>query len=233
MNTEKNIALIEKLRIYRSHSTSIDYSKNKFLLDFRSQKYFMHKGQKLPKVHSTVNKLLDVMVSMILVEGSKRVLEIGTLYGYSTLHFAYALSQTGGTVDTVDLRVPKRKWHDGQIVENIHESALHFAEESQLRDIINFHSGSSTEILPDMVFNDGPQYDLIFIDGSHSRYVVTLDLLNSINLLSKDGIIFFDDVSEGIAVKDFHHGGPNSILPSLIGKFGIVPFTGNTLALTK
>jgi predicted O-methyltransferase YrrM len=78
---------------------------------------------------------------------------------------------------------------------------------------------------------EGREYDLVFIDGSHSRYTVTLDIINSVNLIRAGGIIVLDDVSEGIAVKDFHHGGPNSVLPALLasGRFDLISPSQNTM----
>ena len=38
------------------------------------------------------------------------------------------------------------------------------------------------------------KFDLIWIDGAHGHPVVTVDILNSLRLLNKDGLIACDDI---------------------------------------
>lgn len=211
-----------------------EFPRNQHTLAMRNSKTIDNFGQILPNVHRSSNDLCDLISATIVTNKLKSLLEIGTLFGYSTLHLAEAAGYVNGHLDSIDLRVAERKWMNGETVKNIHLLAEKYIKDAGLSDHITLWSGRSDSIMSQFVM-EGRSYDLIFIDGSHSRYVVTLDLLNSLNLLSDHGFIFMDDVSEGIAVKDFHHGGPNSILPSMIasGRFNIVTLSSNTLVLTR
>jgi predicted O-methyltransferase YrrM len=207
---------------------------NDLTLQLRRTRKFEHNGVSLDTGHRMADKMCDLIGGLIRSAGFKRGLEIGTLFGFSTLHLAEALQANGGNLTTVDLRVAKRRWHSGQEVENIHLAAERFIADAGYKSCVRFLAGDSTNVLPSL-FLDGESFDFVLIDGSHSRYVVTLDFLNARNLITDDGIIIMDDISEGIAVKDFHHGGPNSILPALYarGEFEMLPISGNVMLLQK
>ena len=224
--------LVLKIRQAKKWCGDNDFPSNKLTRELRVAQFFEHMGQMVPNVHRSSNELCDSIVGCIMTLKLKKVLEIGTLFGYSTLHLAEAAAMVGGHVVTVDLRVSERKWQNGEVVKDIHLAAEKNIQNAGFGKVVTFMAGRSEQILSQLVLA-GEQFDLIFIDGSHSRYVVTLDLLNSINLISPGGLIFLDDISEGIAVKDFHHGGPNSIIPPLIaaGRFDILLLSSNTMVL--
>ena len=54
---------------------------------------------------------------------------------------------------------------------------------------INFFPMNSLKLL-----NHKKKYDLIWIDGAHGYPVVCIDIINSINILNKNGLILCDDV---------------------------------------
>ena len=224
--------LVLEIRRAKKWCSENDFPSNKLTRDLRVAQFIEHMGQMLPNVHRSSNELCDSIAGCIVTLKLKNILEIGTLFGYSTLHLAEAATLVGGSLVTVDLRVSERKWQNGAVVKDIHLAAERNIQNAGLSDIVTFMAGRSEQILSQLVL-DGKQFDLIFIDGSHSRYVVTLDLLNSINLISPGGLIFLDDISEGIAVKDFHHGGPNSIIPPLLaaGRFDMLLLSANTMVL--
>ena len=224
--------LVLKIRQAKKWCGDNDFPSNKLTRELRVAQFFEHMGQMVPNVHRSSNELCDSIVGCIMTLKLKKVLEIGTLFGYSTLHLAEAAAMVGGHVVTVHLRVSERKWQNGEVVKDIHLAAEKNIQNAGFGKVVTFMAGRSEQILSQLVLA-GEQFDLIFIDGSHSRYVVTLDLLNSINLISPGGLIFLDDISEGIAVKDFHHGGPNSIIPPLIaaGRFDILLLSSNTMVL--
>lgn len=232
MNKHGLDALVLNFHSSKRWSADSNFPQNPVTRKIRGSTVFDHMGQILPNVHRASNELCDTIAGFIVTQGLKRVLEIGTLFGYSTLHLAEAAKSIGGHVTTVDLRVPERKWQNGEIVKNIHLTAEKNIEDAGFKDVVSFKAGRSEQILTEFVL-DGEKFDLIFIDGSHSRYVVTIDLLNSLNLLSFNGYIFLDDVSEAIAVKDFHHGGPNSIIPTLLasGRYHLLMLSSNTMLL--
>lgn len=226
--------LVQILKESKEWIAANKFPENKTTRTLRQEKSFVHQGVRLGTLHRTLDQLCDLMAGVIVTRSMKRVLEIGTLFAYSTLHLAEATSKVvgGGTVDTIDYRLPKRKWATGEEVVNIHEAALKFTNEAGYDDVIKFHSGRSDALMPEMV-DDGRKFDLIFIDGSHSKYVVALDVINSINLLEDGGLIFMDDIGENIATKN--NGGPNEVVLSLLasGQFDILPISANTLVFGR
>jgi predicted O-methyltransferase YrrM len=226
------VDLIRDIKRAQNWCRANAFPSNRAVRELRAAQYFDHMGQLLPNVHRSSDELCDIIAGCIVTLKLKRSLEIGTLFGYSTLHMAEAASQVAGRVVTVDLRVPERKWQNGEVVRDIHLSAEKNIRAAGFGKVVSFVAGRSEQILSKFVM-EGEHFDLIFIDGSHSRYVVTLDLLNALNLISPGGLVFLDDVSEGIALKDFHYGGPNSLIPSLIGggRFDMLLLSSNTMVL--
>lgn len=224
--------LIEIVNSARTWLTTANFPANELVRRLRTSNFIEHNGAQLKNMHRSEVELCDLLAALVATRECRAVLEIGTLFGFSTLHIAEAIRMTGGRVRTVDMRVAKRKWGTGEEVENIHDLALRLAKESGLDPYIDFVSGRSDVVMPKLAL-EGHQFDLVFIDGSHSRYVVTLDVLNAINLLSEGGLIVFDDISENVALRDYNHGGPNSILAPFIasGCFHMLPLTYNTLLM--
>jgi predicted O-methyltransferase YrrM len=224
--------MIDRVETARAWLSNNSFPENEVTRRMRASKHFEHDGQMLLTAHRTPDTLCDLMCAWGITNGYTSYLEIGTLFGYSTLHFAESAKRTGGRLATVDLRLHERVWHTGETVRDIHTAAEKFIREAGLDDVVDFHEGRSEAVLSQFVL-ERRSFDLIFIDGSHSRFVVTLDVLNALNLISDNGVIFMDDISESIAVKDTFHGGPNSILPAFIasGRFDIIMPTPATLAM--
>lgn len=224
--------LIDAVNVARHWCSKNGFPKNPVTRRLRSQEFIEHRGVKLKNAHRSANDLCDFLMGIIATQKYKRILEIGTLFGFSTLHLAEAAALNNGRVTTIDLRVRKRTWVTGETVEDIHELALKYADESDLAKRIVFMSGRSETILAQQVL-DGERFDLVFIDGSHSKYVVILDLINALNLLTPNGLIVFDDVSQNVALREYNHGGPNSLLPDLLASqnFDMLALSYNTMVL--
>lgn len=224
--------LVRMVREAKEWLSRAEFPRNETVRSLRSQEFIEHNGVQLKNMHRSETELCDLIAALVVTRGYRSVLEIGTLFGFSALHIAEALDRTGGKLRTVDMRVAKRKWGTGEEVENIHELAIRLAKDANLEHRIDFVSGRSDVVMPRLVL-DEHQYDIVFIDGSHSRYVVTLDVLNAINLLADGGVVVFDDVSENVALRDYNHGGPNSILAPFIasGQFHMLPLSYNTLLM--
>jgi len=108
--------------------------------------------------------------------GMRRVLEIGTSYGYSSLWLAAAAQAVGGHVDTLELS-PERAAAAGE----------HFRR-AGLSDVITQHKGDAMQLLPQL---PGP-YDFIFIDAEKDDYEHYLDL--ALGKAALGGIIMADNV---------------------------------------
>jgi predicted O-methyltransferase YrrM len=123
----------------------------------------------------------------------KRVLEIGTHVGASTVYIASALRQfvDGGeltTADIVDVNGPKAAWKSlrmpGPPARYISDLGL---------------EGNTTFVAKpaaDMLQTSGP-YDLIFLDGDHSPRAVYREISAALRILSPPGVIVLHDFYPG------------------------------------
>jgi len=106
--------------------------------------------------------------------GAKRVLELGTFTGYSSLSMARGLSD-GGCVITCDVN------------EETNAIARRYAEEAGLADRIEYRLGAGLDTLADL---DGP-FDLIFIDADKENYRNYYDAV--LPKLAPDGLLLADN----------------------------------------
>ena len=113
------------------------------------------------------------MISKIIKP--KKILEIGTFTGYSTLCLAEGL-ETEGEIDTIDNNYELKK------IQN------YFFNLSKLQDKINQFTCDAIEILPKLK----DTYDLIFLDADKKNYLNYLNLI--VPLLSKKGVLISDNV---------------------------------------
>ena len=106
---------------------------------------------------------------------ARRVLEIGTFTGYSSICMASALPPDGRIV-TVDVNVETT------------EIAQRYATEAGVVDRIDYQLGPATEILPAL---DGP-FDLVFIDADKEGYVDYYEA--ALPKLAENGLMIADNV---------------------------------------
>jgi predicted O-methyltransferase YrrM len=92
---------------------------------------------------------------------AKRILEIGTSYGYSTLWFAEAARQTGGKVITLELVSYKQDYARAALAR------------AGLADVVEFRLGDAVETIRAL---EGP-FDLVLIDLWKDLYIPCLDLV--------------------------------------------------------
>ena len=108
----------------------------------------------------------------------KKILEVGTFTGYSSITMGLALPNTG-SVTCLD----KNK------ITN--ETALKFIKKANLQKKINVILGPALNSLKKFI-KSNEKYDLIFIDADKENYKNYFDL--SIKLLHKNGYIIIDNV---------------------------------------
>ena len=113
------------------------------------------------------------MISKIM--RPKKVLEIGTFTGYSTLCLAEGLKKQG-TIDTIDNNFEFKK------IQN------YFFKLSKLQNQIRQFTCDAIEILPKLK----DKYDLIFLDADKRNYLNYLNYI--IPLLRKKGMLISDNV---------------------------------------
>ena len=104
-------------------------------------------------VSAAQGKLLNILARMM---GAKRILEIGTLGGYSTIWLARAL-QPGGQVVTLELE-PRHA-----------EVARANLANAGLTDVVDIRIGPALESLEAIAREAGGPFDLVFIDADKSN----------------------------------------------------------------
>lgn len=134
------------------------------------------------QVPPTLGKLLHILVRSI---GASKVLEIGTLGGYSAIWMARAL-KPGGRLLSLDIS-PE---HAAVARQNF--------ERAGLSDCIEVRVGSALEQLPDLV-REGP-FDVVYIDADKENYPHYLDW--ALKLTHAGSLIIGDNVLRGGHVID-------------------------------
>ncbi|HSX04586.1 MAG TPA: O-methyltransferase [Rhabdochlamydiaceae bacterium] len=153
-------------------------------------------GLKEIQVPAGVGKMLYLLAKL---QNPKRVLEIGTLGGYSTLWLAKALAP-GGTILTLENQEKNAK------------VALEHIRLAGYQDQIKIHLGDAAALLASL----NEKFDLIFIDADKENYPLYLDyamklarpgtLILCDNLIPKRGPIGSPDRRdiEALAVYEFN-----------------------------
>lgn len=127
------------------------------------------------------------LAMQIRIQKSKKVLEIGTSIGYSTLWLADALQVTQGQLTTLEIDAARS------------QQAQQFAQEFGLDSLIQFWVGDAKKYLAECT----EKYDLILLDAERDAYVDYWSDLK--RLLSKQGGVLIVDnvISHAEEVKTF------------------------------
>jgi predicted O-methyltransferase YrrM len=107
---------------------------------------------------------------------AKRVLEIGTLGGYSTIWFAGAMPEM--KVTSIELNSKHR------------EVALSNIKTAGLESKVEIILGAALDVLPTLA-DKGEQFDLVFIDAAWHEQAQYFD--HAVRLTRKGGIVFVDN----------------------------------------
>jgi predicted O-methyltransferase YrrM len=149
-----------------------------------------NRGAGLPSIDvpALLGKFLDLLVR---VSGAQRVLEIGTLGGYSTIWMARALP-TGGRVVTLEIDP-----HHAEIARANLKAA-------GVLDRVDVRVGPANDLLRDMHANGAAPFDLVFIDADKKSMPEYLDW--SLKLSRPGAIIVADNVVRDGKVIDADSG---------------------------
>jgi len=124
---------------------------------------------------------------LVLATGAKRVLELGTSNGYSTIWLADAVAANGGEVLSVDVDAERQ----GEAAANLERADLGEIAELRLED--------AGEILR---ASDPASWDLIFLDAERPAYTAYWSDL--VRVLRPGGLLAVDNVlSHAHEVADF------------------------------
>ena len=134
----------------------------------------VNEGLPQHSVSANQGKFLQVMM---IACNAKRVLELGTLGGYSTIWLARALPEDGKVV-TIEIDP-----HHGEVAKkNIDNAGLSQKVEMRI--------GKALDILPNLIANKEEPFDLIFIDADKPPYV---EYFNYAVQLSRPGTLIICD----------------------------------------
>lgn len=112
----------------------------------------------LLRVGPDTGRLINMLIKGA---GARRILEIGTSYGYSTVWLAEAARATGGRVATLDLARYKQDYARGML------------ERAGLEGQVEWHTGDALELLKRL---EGP-FDFVLLDLWKDLYVPCFELI--------------------------------------------------------
>ena len=129
---------------------------------------------------------LEIIKNILLEEKPKRILELGTATGYSSICFSNALNNNV-YIDTIELDEERAN----EAIENIKELGL--------QKNINVIIGNAVDILPTL----NEKYDIFFIDAAKGKYPIFLK--EAIRLSKKGSIILADNILyKGYVMSDYN-----------------------------
>jgi len=127
------------------------------------------------------------LAMQVRIQQSKKILEIGTSTGYSTLWLADAAKVTGAKVTTLEIDEKRTQ-----------QAQLH-AQELQVDDVIDFWVGDAQKYLEQCE----EQYDFILLDAERNAYLNYWVYLQKM-LVEHGGVLIVDNViSHAAEVKSF------------------------------
>lgn len=129
---------------------------------------------------------LEVIEKILLDEKPKRILELGTATGYSSICFSNILNNDV-YIDTIELNEERAN----EAIDNIKELGL--------EDKINVMVGNAVDILPTL----NEKYDVFFIDAAKGKYPIFLK--EALRLSKKGSIILADNILyKGYVMSDYN-----------------------------
>ena len=135
-------------------------------------------------VSPSQGKFLFILAKAI---GAKRILELGTLGGYSGIWLARALSPSGQLV-TIE-------------VETRHaDVARRNFERAGVAECVDLRVGSALEALAQLEDEHGPPFDVVFIDADKGRYSEYFE--RTLRLCRPGALIIADNIVRNGAVVD-------------------------------
>lgn len=157
-------------------SPTLDYIRKLYAHEdeiLRAQRSYLEANNRAIQVGAEEGKLLSLLVQL---HQPKRIVEIGTLVGYSTLWMAHALPK-GGHIYSME--------KEGQNAEKARE----FLHKAGVLDRVTILEGDAMHSLP-MIEEYGP-FDMVFIDADKPGYPKYLNWTES--HLRKGGLVVADN----------------------------------------
>lgn len=117
-------------------------------------------GRRRDELLISVGRATGVLLNVLVRSArARRILELGTAFGYSTVWLADAARHTGGRVHTVDISAPKQQYARRQL------------EAAGLDDIVDFSCGEAVSVLAGCV----DAYDFVLVDVWKDQYIACFE----------------------------------------------------------
>jgi predicted O-methyltransferase YrrM len=175
----------------------------KYINNDKLDEYLINHSEKEPELLSNLNRETNLKVLQPrMISGTyqgrllsliskiinpKKILEIGTFTGYSTLCLAEGLDENG-EIHTVDIN------------EELYDLQRKYFKKSSFNNNITQHLGNALDIIPKL----DRDFDLIFLDADKINYPKYLDIL--IVRLKKGGVLLSDNVLwDGKVLNEISH----------------------------
>ncbi len=154
-------------------------------------------------VSAPQGKLLAMLVRMV---GARRILEIGTLGGYSTVWMARALSG-GGRLVTLEISEEHAKVANANV------------ERAGVADLVEVRVGPALSSLPALAEEPAEPFDLVFIDADKPSNPAYLEW--ALRLTRPGAVIIVDNV-----IRDGHVLDASSSDPTVVGTRRVLEMIG-------
>jgi caffeoyl-CoA O-methyltransferase len=165
-----------------------DYIQNLFAPQDEALEAAVRESQRagLPEIHVSPNegKLLQLLAEMM---GARRILEIGTLGGYSAINLARGMAEDGRLISL-------------EIEEHHAGVARHNVERAGLQGSVEIRVGDASELLAKVAKSDEGPFDLVFIDADKEGYPEYLEW--ALRLSRPGSLILGDNTIWGGAIID-------------------------------
>ena len=172
---------------YNNSNSSI---KQKKVLDVLSEIEEIAKKNSLPSIGPIKG---EIIVDIIKKYKPKRILEIGTLHGYSAILMANCLLSVNNNVgkdnDNANKETIVTCLEIDQQLANIARKNI---EKAGLSDRIEVITGDALENIPTL--NKYYRFDLVFIDAVKNQYLRYLKLVEENGLLNKKSVVVADNI---------------------------------------
>jgi predicted O-methyltransferase YrrM len=167
---------VEKEGVYMMDTMGDDLRGLLTELHERGQEHDARQERHDDKLRNLEPETAALLAVLVRCSGRRRLLEIGTSNGYSTIWLAWAAGATGGRVTSVEMD-PGRQ---GLADENLSRAGL--------RELVDLKLGDATEVVGDL---PGP-FDLVFFDADRVSAPAQLELV--VPKLAPDVMVLADNV---------------------------------------
>lgn len=190
------------------------------------------KDERIPQISVSANqgKFLQLLARLC---NAKKILEIGTLGGYSTIWMARALPKDGKLISL-------------ELDEHHADVARKNISVAGLRDIVDIRIGKAIETLPQLVKENAGPFDMIFIDADKPPYKEYFEwslklsrpgtLIVADNVI-RDGKVLLkespDEMSAGAKRFNEALAANNSVTATIIQTVGTKEHDGMAIAIVK